>query len=114
MKMKNNLFSAFSALALVSGLLLLNSCKKNDNSTGTANQPTPPATAMSARDSAATDFNTNYLGTFLTNAGWTGNAATCSAGATRSGVARDRKSTRLNSSHEWISYAVFCLKKKKT
>src|SRR6266536_3182266 len=26
---------------------------------------------------------------------------------------RDRKSTRLNSSHEWISYAVFCLKKKK-
>src|SRR5438105_6436105 len=31
-------------------------------------------------------------------------------GATGSG---DRKSTRLNSSHEWISYAVFCLKKKK-
>src|SRR5207247_6928505 len=26
----------------------------------------------------------------------------------------DRKSTRLNSSHEWISYAVFCLKKKTT
>src|SRR5207247_6004536 len=25
----------------------------------------------------------------------------------------DRKSTRLNSSHEWNSYAVFCLKKKK-
>src|SRR5207247_4365130 len=25
--------------------------------------------------------------------------------------ASDRKSTRLNSSHEWISYAVFCLKK---
>src|SRR5438105_7641145 len=28
-------------------------------------------------------------------------------------AAVDRKSTRLNSSHEWISYAVFCLKKKK-
>src|SRR2546421_6161567 len=27
---------------------------------------------------------------------------------------RDRKSTRLNSSHDQISYAVFCLKKKKT
>src|SRR2546422_4140924 len=27
--------------------------------------------------------------------------------------ARDRKSTRLNSSHGYISYAVFCLKKKK-
>src|SRR2546428_10251356 len=28
-------------------------------------------------------------------------------------VLRDRKSTRLNSSHDQISYAVFCLKKKK-
>src|SRR5207249_8854095 len=28
-------------------------------------------------------------------------------------LARDRKSTRLNSSHVSISYAVFCLKKKK-
>src|SRR5947208_11718887 len=27
---------------------------------------------------------------------------------------QDRKSTRLNSSHQIISYAVFCLKKKKT
>src|SRR5207247_9090697 len=31
----------------------------------------------------------------------------------RAPSAPDRKSTRLNSSHEWISYAVFCLKKKK-
>src|SRR2546427_7441985 len=29
------------------------------------------------------------------------------------GEGRDRKSTRLNSSHSQISYAVFCLKKKK-
>src|SRR5438270_5325166 len=29
-------------------------------------------------------------------------------------VTSDRKSTRLNSSHSQISYAVFCLKKKKT
>src|SRR2546430_13159002 len=29
------------------------------------------------------------------------------------GTLRDRKSTRLNSSHSQISYAVFCLKKKK-
>src|SRR2546427_6744636 len=29
-------------------------------------------------------------------------------------LARDRKSTRLNSSHSQISYAVFCLKKKNT
>src|SRR6516162_3605099 len=31
----------------------------------------------------------------------------------RRSAARDRKSTRLNSSHLVISYAVFCLKKKK-
>src|SRR5207247_2802140 len=36
------------------------------------------------------------------------------AGAAPAGIhARiDRKSTRLNSSHEWISYAVFCLENK--
>src|SRR3989442_9315360 len=35
------------------------------------------------------------------------------AGRARFEIARDRKSTRLNSSHVRISYAVFCLKKKK-
>src|SRR5438034_8348170 len=37
-----------------------------------------------------------------------------SLGQSRSSPGRDRKSTRLNSSHTVISYAVFCLKKKKT
>src|SRR2546430_7565111 len=36
-----------------------------------------------------------------------------SAPAAHDGVPGDRKSTRLNSSHSQISYAVFCLKKKK-
>src|SRR2546430_12429966 len=35
------------------------------------------------------------------------------AGAPGTAVHQDRKSTRLNSSHSQISYAVFCLKKKK-
>src|SRR2546422_6494664 len=35
------------------------------------------------------------------------------AHAVRRLAPRDRKSTRLNSSHGYISYAVFCLKKKK-
>src|SRR2546422_7407977 len=35
------------------------------------------------------------------------------AEAVVTGVPQDRKSTRLNSSHGYISYAVFCLKKKK-
>src|SRR2546426_7278864 len=34
--------------------------------------------------------------------------------ATPAATVQDRKSTRLNSSHLVISYAVFCLKKKKT
>src|SRR5689334_25134997 len=44
-------------------------------------------------------------------------AATRAAVAVQHGpaaAALDRKSTRLNSSHSSISYAVFCLKKKKT
>src|SRR2546430_9967311 len=36
-----------------------------------------------------------------------------SLGKTAATVVLDRKSTRLNSSHSQISYAVFCLKKKK-
>src|SRR2546422_6469877 len=36
-----------------------------------------------------------------------------SAPGSRPASHRDRKSTRLNSSHGYISYAVFCLKKKK-
>src|SRR5688572_31382323 len=39
---------------------------------------------------------------------------TCANGvATQEQIDGDRKSTRLNSSHSQISYAVFCLKKKK-
>src|SRR5258708_25757606 len=34
------------------------------------------------------------------------------AEVTAGSIAKDRKSTRLNSSHQIISYAVFCLKKK--
>src|SRR5712675_566517 len=41
------------------------------------------------------------------DAGWAG------VRAGRRAQLRDRKSTRLNSSHGYISYAVFCLKKKK-
>src|SRR2546430_6889116 len=41
-------------------------------------------------------------------------AARSSRSASGAEPAQDRKSTRLNSSHSQISYAVFCLKKKKT
>src|SRR5437879_11287181 len=48
------------------------------------------------------------LGAFLANVTTAGNLWTSRSRET------DRKSTRLNSSHRCISYAVFCLKKKNT
>src|SRR5688572_31813437 len=42
--------------------------------------------------------------------GWENASAFCPSDVARGS---DRKSTRLNSSHSQISYAVFCLKKKK-
>src|SRR3989304_6719398 len=42
-----------------------------------------------------------------------GQPAPARAPSPPSSLASDRKSTRLNSSHGYISYAVFCLKKKK-
>src|SRR5258708_18079159 len=39
-------------------------------------------------------------------------SAVSPTGSVRTTIGRDRKSTRLNSSHQIISYAVFCLKKK--
>src|SRR2546430_12998184 len=62
------------------------------------------------------------LGTVLPNLGRGGDADPFALDGPRVGHARDvqllrrpvdRKSTRLNSSHSQISYAVFCLKKKK-
>src|SRR5258707_4761832 len=50
-----------------------------------------------------------WLTTFLS--GWL--AASCGVSWPSSIETSDRKSTRLNSSHANISYAVFCLKKKK-
>src|SRR3712207_7042936 len=50
----------------------------------------------------------------LVGGGLERHAASVRGDARRGAVAVDRKSTRLNSSHANISYAVFCLKKKTT
>src|SRR2546422_4360196 len=42
-----------------------------------------------------------------------GGRRTCESSGRGRWLREDRKSTRLNSSHGYISYAVFCLKKKK-
>src|SRR2546422_3802587 len=57
---------------------------------------------VNGKDVALTPYNP-YVSTF----------SPYSLGRGSSLSVRDRKSTRLNSSHGYISYAVFCLKKKK-
>src|SRR5256885_11041450 len=81
-------------------------------------------------DTATTEIYTLSLHDALPISGYTGTGAVrrCAMRASaasrysrrrsvlglgRSAAPRDRKSTRLNSSHLVISYAVFCLKKKK-
>src|SRR2546428_3509715 len=64
--------------------------------------------------SARRVFQTGRRAGFPSRAAAHGSSRT--AREVRAGVVRgfaDRKSTRLNSSHDQISYAVFCLKKKK-
>src|SRR2546430_7788176 len=57
--------------------------------------------------------NLSYRGNMpITNCGKNGEAIDDSRPESPAGFERDRKSTRLNSSHSQISYAVFCLKKK--
>src|SRR6266498_4452810 len=72
-------------------------------------------------DTATTEIYTLSLHDALpssSDSGWRAptSAPACRCSSPRSprrGSRRDRKSTRLNSSHVRISYAVFCLKKKK-
>src|SRR5437870_12892392 len=55
-------------------------------------------------------YTTLFRSRFASGAGWKYPPASCRSSRKAIG---DRKSTRLNSSHVAISYAVFCLKKKK-
>src|SRR5438034_7218974 len=58
--------------------------------------------------------NTSRVGRSATRPSWRAAAARSPGAGGRIGLpSADRKSTRLNSSHTVISYAVFCLKKKK-
>src|SRR2546430_8310239 len=66
-------------------------------------------------DTATTEIYTLSLHDALPICGSCGSRRACRGRAPPSprAISEDRKSTRLNSSHSQISYAVFCLKKKK-
>src|SRR5204863_9061622 len=67
-----------------------------------------PGFVPARKNLAITDFNTGQYDLAAAEFQKLKNISTASPA-----VAKDRKSTRLNSSHVEISYAVFCLKKKK-
>src|SRR5256885_5018963 len=70
-----------------------------------------------APDLPSFEMSAGSHGTSLGEVGYSGSAGSGWDNASASGLYTrgiDRKSTRLNSSHLVISYAVFCLKKKKT
>src|SRR2546422_10626135 len=95
--MSNSLFPYFRALPFISSLLFfffndtatteIYTLSLHDALPISSYHRIPPAGSSVSSSSTA----------------WGGSAA----------ISRDRKSTRLNSSHGYISYAVFCLKKKK-
>src|SRR2546429_6068265 len=68
-------------------------------------------------DTATTEIYTlslhDALPICITSAGAGSGSGSGEGGGASLPRSRDRKSTRLNSSHGYISYAVFCLKKKK-
>src|SRR5438132_7642445 len=65
-------------------------------------------------DTATTEIYTlSYTTLFRSGSTWPGRLRATASAPPESPIASgDRKSTRLNSSHTVISYAVFCLKKK--
>src|SRR5690625_7107807 len=74
--------------------------------------PRPPIAAAAASCQATVTSGRPQRTTDPASAITVGAAAPENASPARH-ASRDRKSTRLNSSHVAISYAVFCLKKKK-
>src|SRR5207247_10016035 len=67
---------------------------------------------LAESDEALLEFEEPGLGLVRARGVGPGAGLLRSVGWRLRGRGQDRKSTRLNSSHEWISYAVFCLKKK--
>src|SRR5258708_9439861 len=87
-----------------------------------ADRPGVPGTTSQPRSSITSSPTTSFPTGFMAASRKVGRseppaavtlARSLFATGRRSASKKDRKSTRLNSSHQIISYAVFCLKKKK-
>jgi uncharacterized protein YkwD len=89
MKIKHSLL-----LLMLLSLAIMESCKK-DSDEEPEPTPTPTPTVMSARDSAVSAYNSEYLGSAISTVTWTGNASTCNPG-TISQAAHDATIKRIN------------------
>lgn len=80
---KSNSFmkAHFCKIVFFAGIitLFLNSCSKDKEDEAVPN--TPGTSTNPARDSALADYNLNYLGSVISNPGWTGSTSTCDAGS---------------------------------
>src|SRR5436190_21621393 len=72
---------------IIAAWLIAGGCNKTDEEI-TPSDPSPknnsaPLTqnSMTARDSVALDYNTNYLGSALSSPAWTGSTSTCTSGS---------------------------------
>src|SRR5258708_31057501 len=110
------LIGTIAVLVLGIGAFALLSNKTN-NQAAVSVSSTPTPTITSSPTASATpsakmqERNVNVTANGFVPQTLKINAGTKVTWTNKSGV--DRKSTRLNSSHQIISYAVFCLKKKK-
>src|SRR5205814_7057756 len=88
-------------------------CRKSFSSHEIATSFFPRPSKTSARDSGDTYWDFNSSSSFFSRTLGGNLPIRASDLLLTSRIRVDRKSTRLNSSHLGISYAVFCLKKKK-
>src|SRR2546430_16805692 len=97
----SNFCAVTNRLCLVSSFFFFNDTATTEIYTLSLHDALPISTAKSA----ASGNSALNIGSMI--------ASLPSFKASKSKILVDRKSTRLNSSHSQISYAVFCLKKKK-
>src|SRR5207247_10131792 len=109
------LTAAFYWYRTLSSAVLTLSCRRPPSTSFFTHPSTPHIYTLSLHDALpiSTASSTTYWIIGLSTSGSISFGWAFVAGRNRVPKEIDRKSTRLNSSHEWISYAVFCLKKKK-
>src|SRR5688572_32723217 len=112
--MTKSLFGVFLLLMVLFSRSLMANAQRPSPKIGDTAPPLTLNKTLQANETAALDLNT-LKGNVVVLEFWATWCLPCIPAIKRFNQLseKDRKSTRLNSSHSQISYAVFCLKKKK-